>query len=117
MRPGLSRLLTALSIEELEEFCAETIGALAAHDLEAGGELLPTLEVFTGCGSVAETARRLSTHRNTVRHRLARAEELMHERLDDPEVALRLGVALRAHRVLGLRRAASFVHHDQARTA
>ena len=112
MRPGLSRLFAALDLSELEEFCAETIGALAAHDLEAGGELLPTLEIFTDCGSVAETARRLSTHRNTVRHRLARAEELIHARLDDPEVALRLGVALRAQRVLGLRWAARFVHHD-----
>ncbi|HEU5315350.1 MAG TPA: helix-turn-helix domain-containing protein [Chloroflexota bacterium] len=117
MRAGLSRLLAALSPEELEVFCAETLGRLAVHDLTTESEILPTLEIYAGCGSVAETARQLATHRNTVRHRIARAEALLGARLDDPDLLLRLGVALRAQRILGLRRAARLVQTAQTRTA
>lgn len=109
MRTTLSRLLTAVRLDDLEHFCAETLGPLAAYDLNTGGELLRTLEIFAGCGNVTETARRLSTHRNTVRYRIARAQALLRADLADPEQRLRLSVALRGQRLLGIRRAAQFV--------
>jgi len=113
-RSGLARLLAAVRPDELERFCSETLGPLAAHDLRTGDDLLRTLEVFATCGGVSETARQLSAHRNTVRHRIARAEALLTADLNDPEQRLRLSVALRCQRLLSLRRAAGFVQSAQA---
>ena len=113
----LTRLLGALHSEVLERFCAETLGELSAYDLRTGGPLLSTLEVYAECGSATETARRLRTHRNTVRYRLTRAQTLLGADLDDPEVRLRVSMALRAQRLLGARRAAEFVQSAQRRPA
>ena|SRR5688500_6621085 len=113
----LTRLLGALRSEELERFSAETLGALSAYDLRTGGLLLNTLEVYADCGSATETARRLRTHRNTVRYRLARAEALLGAELADAEVRLRVAVALRVQRLVAVRRAAEFVQSIQRRPA
>ena len=117
IRGGISKLFAALEIAELERFCAETLGPLAAQDLRMGGTLVETLEIYSTCGSATETARQLRTHRNTVRYRLQRAEELLGADLNDPDARLRVAVALRGHRVLALRRAAEFVQSAQRRTA
>lgn len=116
-RATLSKLLALAETQELERFCAETLGELAAYDLRTGGALLSTLEVFAACGSATETARQLRTHRNTVRYRLARAERLLGADLSDPDARLCIAVALRGNRVLGIRRAVEFVHSVQRRSA
>lgn len=41
-------------------------------------------------------ARELGVHRNTLRHRIGRAQELLHVDLDDPDVAARMWLELRA---------------------
>src|SRR5687768_3758071 len=113
MRPTLSRLLASVGMEELERFCAETLGDLARHDLRTGGTLIDTLEVYAACGSATETARHLRTHRNTVRYRISRAQALLGADLDDPDARLRVAAALRGHRLLAVRRAAEFVQTIQ----
>jgi len=45
-------------------------------------------------GRIVATAHRLGVHQNTVRHRLARFEELTNARLDDLDVAFELWWAL-----------------------
>jgi DNA-binding PucR family transcriptional regulator len=116
-RIGLARLLSSLHPDELERFCAETLGPLAAHDLRTGDDLLRTLEVFAACGGVSETARQLSAHRNTVRHRIARAGALLGADLHDPEQRLCLSVALRCQRLLAMRQTAGLVQIAQVQPA
>jgi hypothetical protein len=56
--------------------------------------LLKTLEEYFAVGSVAAAGERLYCHRNTVRHRLHRIEQLTGRSVDDPLGAVELYVAL-----------------------
>jgi purine catabolism regulator len=94
---GVERLLAAVSAAELEEFVNTTLGPLLTHDRIHDGELVPTLAAWLETRSVAETARRIYAHYNTVRKRLERIEELLGPVLTDPRRALDLAVALRIH--------------------
>lgn len=63
---------------------------------DAGGDLLPTVRAYLkNRGQWEATARDLGVHRNSVRHRIARAVELLGVDLDDPDVAAHLWLALR----------------------
>lgn len=63
---------------------------------DAGGELLPTVRTYlANRGQWEATARDLGVHRNSVRHRILRASELLGVDLDDPDVAAHLWLALR----------------------
>jgi DNA-binding PucR family transcriptional regulator len=53
-------------------------------------------------GSTSTAARRMHVHRNTVRHRLRRLEELTGRSLADPVQASEVHVALECARMLGL---------------
>ena len=60
---------------------------LGGHD--AVPELLSTLRLYFACGMrVDRTAERMSLHRNTLRHRIARFEKLTGASLRDPLVAM-----------------------------
>ena len=62
--------------------------------------LLETLRTyFTVDMNVAEAARRLNVHRNTLRYRLARIEELLRVRLDSPHTIANLHLALLTERL------------------
>lgn len=68
------------------------------------GELLDTAWAwFESAGSTARTAELLFCHRNTVRNRLRRLEQLVGRRFEVPHEMAELLVAVQAHR-LGLRR-------------
>jgi len=76
----------------LRDFCARVLGPLAE---EKHAELRRTLEEFIRAhGSHSSMSRSLYLHRNTVRQRLRRIEELTGARLDDPEERLVLQLAL-----------------------
>ncbi|MBQ4816388.1 helix-turn-helix domain-containing protein [Bacillus pumilus] len=79
-----------------------TFHQMHLHPLyEAGQNLLHTISVYleTHC-HISETAKRLSIHRNTVIYRLEKCEELLRISLKDPEVTLRLRLALRIQMIL-----------------
>ena len=63
--------------------------------------LLQTLSVYleTHC-QLAETAKRLYIHRNTVIYRLEKCEEIIGRSLKDPEETLRLRMAFRIKALL-----------------
>lgn len=94
---ALDALLAGLQpAERMLAFYEARLGTLRDYDQRHHADLVGTLEAYfaTG-GSLAATAERLQTHRNTVLYRLRRIEALSQARLRDPQVALELQVALR----------------------
>ena len=94
---SLEALLAELQpAERMLAFYESRLGTLREYDREHRADLLHTLEAyFSSGGSLAATAARLQTHRNTVLYRLRRIEALSRARLRDPQVALDFQVALR----------------------
>jgi purine catabolism regulator len=98
---GLDRLLAGCADGELAAFRDATLGRLLAHDAEHHTELVPTLEAFLAAGgNAAQAARALFVHYNTLRHRLETIEQVLQQRLDDADVRLSLGLALRVLRMV-----------------
>jgi len=100
-------LLPAMSEEpgELERFYAETVAPLVAYDEQYETELVRTIEAYLDAdGNVTPTAERLFTHRHTVRYRLERAKELCGHDITSTEGREKLGLGLKAMRVLGIAR-------------
>lgn len=100
---GIYRLLLRLrETGELEAFCRQTLGPLLA-DARHADALLATLDAFFASnGNLAEAARRLDLHRNSLIYRLGRIRALLGHDLEDPEARLALQLALKARRVLAL---------------
>jgi hypothetical protein len=88
---------------ELERFYTETVQPLVAYDAQYETDLVQTLETFLECdGNVAGTAQRLYTHRHTVRYRLERVRDLSGLDVGSTDGRERLGLGLKAMRVLGI---------------
>ena len=98
-------LLPAMSEDpgELQRFYSETIEPLAAYDEQYETELLTTIEAYLeNDGNVAATAKQLFTHRHTIRYRLDRARELCGHDVSSTEGREKLGLGLKAMRLLGI---------------
>lgn len=91
-------LLLALQDEDvLASFCASLLGPIEEYDVRRGAGLLPTLEAFLASGGQWQaTADRLHVHVNTLRHRLARCEELTGRNLISMEDRVDFYIAIRA---------------------
>jgi DNA-binding PucR family transcriptional regulator len=98
-------LLPALSEDqaELERFYEETVAPLVAYDEQYETDLRVTVEAYLEeNGNVTPTADRLFTHRHTVRYRLERVKELSGLDIFSTEGKEKLGLGLKAMRVLGI---------------
>jgi len=98
-------LLPAISEDprELERFYEETVAPLSAYDEQYETELVTTVEAYLdNDGNVAATAKQLFTHRHTVRYRLERVKELCGHDVSATEGREKLGLGLKAMRVLGI---------------
>jgi DNA-binding PucR family transcriptional regulator len=98
-------LLPAMSEDpaELERFYSETLEPLVAYDEQYDTDLVATVETYLdNDGNVAATAQRLFTHRHTIRYRLERARELCGHDVTSTEGREKLGLGLKAMRVLGI---------------
>ena len=98
-------LLPAMSEDpaELRRFHDETVAPLVAYDEQYDTELVRTLESFLDAdGNVAKTASKLYTHRHTIRYRLERVRELTGLDVGSTDGRERLGLGLKAMRVLGI---------------
>jgi DNA-binding PucR family transcriptional regulator len=88
---------------ELERFYSETLEPLVAYDEQYDTDLVATVETYLdNDGNVAATAQRLFTHRHTIRYRLERARELCGHDVTSTEGREKLGLGLKAMRVLGI---------------
>jgi DNA-binding PucR family transcriptional regulator len=89
--------------EELQRFYSETVEPLVAYDDQYETGLLVTIETYLeNDGNVAATAQRLFTHRHTIRYRLERARDLCGHDVTSTEGREKLGLGLKAMRVLGI---------------
>jgi sugar diacid utilization regulator len=85
------------------DFVRQQIGPLIAWDREHQGDLLTVLEAGLDFPRHDVAAARCFMHRNTFRHRLRHATELLGDALDDPEARLAVHVALKLRRVARVR--------------
>jgi sugar diacid utilization regulator len=81
------------------DFVRQQLGPLIAWDDEHQGDLLTVLEAALDFPRHDVAAARCFMHRNTFRHRLRHATELLGDALDDPEMRLAVHVALKLRRV------------------
>ena len=79
-----------------------TLGVLTEVDARDGSDLIHTLRAYLERDRrVAETARALHLHVNTLRYRIERISKLLRVDLDDPETRFFLQLALRLTNVVG----------------
>jgi purine catabolism regulator len=91
---GLERLLAATPEDDLAEFVQQAIGPLVAHDRATRGELVDTLAVWLETRNMAEAARRMHVHYNTMKNRLERIESVLGPVLTDAAKSLECEVAI-----------------------
>lgn len=102
---GLFRLLAQLDEAELETFVSDTLGPVLDLPDPERSDLLKTLDVLLANHlNIAQTAREVHYHYNTLRYRLTKLENLLGAFSSDAATARRIGVALE---ILRMRRGPS----------
>lgn len=93
---GVERILYNHEQQELQEFYQETLGDLERYDKSQKNELMETLEKFvTHRCDLKETADALFLHKNTLRYRLKKIEEILQIDMEDFNEVLSLMVAFK----------------------
>ncbi len=93
---GVPEILRLVPYDPLKKFYTDTFQAFANDPKKDHELLLQTLSVYleTHC-ELAETAKRLYVHRNTVIYRLEKCEEIIGRSVKDADETLRLRLAFR----------------------
>ncbi len=81
---------------ELIRFASDQLGCLQTYDQKHDGDLIACLRAYLAGGSeIKTTAETLHLHRNSVRYKLQRIEEIIQVDLTDAEVRFQLQLALK----------------------
>ncbi len=100
---GAYRLLLGTTSEELHSFYSETVEPLVAYDEQYETDLVATVEAYLDSdANVPATAKKMFTHRHTIRYRLERIRDLSGHDATATEGRERLGLGIKAMRVLGI---------------
>ncbi|ASR36051.1 hypothetical protein BAY61_14740 [Prauserella marina] len=98
---GVFRLFGQLPRPELDTFVTDLLSPVLSLPEAEREDMVHTLRVFLRKhGNVAESARALHLHYNTLRYRVGKLEKLLGPFGSDPDLALDLAVALQIHSVM-----------------
>lgn len=93
---GLERILYKHDLHDLKEYYNHTLGELEKYDNDCKNELIETLEAFAANQfDITKTAKALFLHRNTLRYRLKRIEEILNIKLDNFNIKLNIFAAFK----------------------
>jgi PucR family transcriptional regulator, purine catabolism regulatory protein len=101
---GIFRLLALIpDSADLRRFVEEALGGLATDDAPENADLRRTLSILIDTNmNVAETARLLFFHYNTLRYRIAKLEKMLGPFTSDPQLRLKLALALKVQQMRGI---------------
>lgn len=81
---GLERILYKHDLQDLKEFYQHIVGDLVKYDEDNQSELMETLEAFANHQfDLKQTSEAIFLHRNTLRYRIKKIEEILDIKLDD----------------------------------
>lgn len=100
---GIYQLLFLIKNDNmLERIMEEQIGSLQVYDQKNDTQFLKTLDIYLqeDC-NIAKTTERLYVHRNTVKYRMKRIQDLLERDLHDVNVQFNLRLAFKIRKFLG----------------
>ncbi len=86
---------------ELKDFVMEILGELIQYDEENNSDYVNTLQVYLEEGkNIGETAQKLYVHRNTIKYRITKVEEILNIDLEDTNTVFNLQFAFKIRKYL-----------------